>query len=84
MNSYLPPPPFPVHESHLSTRYSSKDDVMATSHSSLPEAWVEFRERQILEQYYEMSRILKDVRGGNFLVKSATTSPVQKIKVKTL
>ena len=85
MNSYLPSRTFALHERDRSESFSSLEDDLAND-PSIQEALVELRERQVLEQYYAASRVLKEhIRGGAFIVKAASISPVSKtVKVKTL
>ena len=85
MNSYLLPSlPRPPHGVDRSETFSTLDDDMA-SHTLHQEALIELRERQVLEQYYAASRVLKDnIRGGSFIL-AASLSPVRATpKVKTL
>ncbi|GKY97818.1 hypothetical protein MPSEU_000739900 [Mayamaea pseudoterrestris] len=92
MNEYLQhPTTLPAHDATQRLAFQSSIDVdddmssMSELHS-LREAWIEFRERQILEQYYATSQVLKHhVRGGSFIAKAAGLSPTKAaIKVKTL
>ena len=62
---------------------SLMEDGVAMRHR---EAYMELRERQILDQYYETSRVLKNhLRGGSYIAQATAMSPIStRIKVKTL